>query len=389
MTQMVPQCSPKAAYSVCKTQIDAAINAVLESGRYILGRQVQAFEEEFAAYTGAACGVGVASGTDALEIALRACGVGPGDLVFTVSHTAVATVAAITRCGATPVFVDIDPATFTMDPDRLEQAVSTAEAGFLPAARPKAVIPVHLYGHPADMTSIMDIADRHELSVIEDCAQAHGAELGSHKVGTFGHLAAFSFYPTKNLGALGDAGIVVTGDKNRYDKLLALRQYGWRQRYISSSEGVNSRLDELQAAVLRVKLRYLDTDNARRRQIAAVYGRAIRNSDIIPPQEVSKALHVYHQYVVKSSQRDLLAIHLQEYGVSTAVHYPLPVHLQPAYRHIRTAKDWLPVTEKIYTQILSLPMYPQMTEPQIQQVVRALTAWQPQTVDDQLLHLVR
>ncbi|HKB40142.1 MAG TPA: DegT/DnrJ/EryC1/StrS family aminotransferase, partial [Gemmataceae bacterium] len=325
---------PGAGYLAHKGAIDAAVRRVLESGWYILGQEAAAFEAEFARYLGVRHAVGVGSGTDALHLALRACGVGPGDAVITASHTAVATVAAIELAGAAPVLVDIDPRSFTLDPNRLEQAV--AEHGgrgrASSAGRLKAVIPVHLYGHPADMPAVMDIARRHDLIVIEDCAQAHGAAVERRKVGTWGHLAAFSFYPTKNLGALGDGGAVVTNDPQTAERARLLREYGWRERYKSEVAGMNTRLDELQAAVLRVKLRHLDRENARRRELARTYDAALSATPLVLPRPRGDVDHVYHLYVVRSQQRDELRASLKADGIGTSIHYPTPVHLQPAYR---------------------------------------------------------
>jgi dTDP-4-amino-4,6-dideoxygalactose transaminase len=369
----VAQCDPMAGYLAYKTEIDAAINNVLNSGRYILGRQVEDFEREFALYTGSGFGVGVANGTDAIEIALRALDIGAGDLVFTVSHTAVATVAAIERCGANPVFIDIERTTMTMDPNRLNDAIRNKSSV---KGRPAAIIPVHLYGGGADMAAIMNIAGKNNLPVIEDCAQAHGAVLNGQKAGSFGQMAAFSFYPTKNLGAIGDGGMVVTIERQLREKLMALRQYGWQKRYVSSMRGINSRLDELQAAILRVKLRYLEDNNTRRRQIAEMYDCAIENKGIVRPRTAQDAVHVYHQYVIRTEKRDSLMQHLADNSIATAVHYPLPVHLQPAYKDkVYPGNGGLSVTEEVCGQILSLPMYPQMTDDQVGRVTDALCAW--------------
>ncbi len=298
----VLQNSPKAGYLAHQQEIDDAIARTLASGWYILGKEVAAFEEEFAAYLGVGHAVGVASGTDGLRLALRALGIGPGDLVFTVSHTAVATVAAIDMVGATPVFVDIDPATFTMHPERLAEAIAQA-----PPGQPKAVLPVHLYGHPADLTAITEICRRHDLRLIEDCSQSHGAVWDGKKTGAWGDIGVFSCYPTKNLGALGDAGVVVTDDAELNTQLRLLREYGWRERYVSAIPGENSRLDEMQAAILRVKLRYLDTGNARRRALAARYDALLADADVTLPQARPEAVPVYHQYVIRSDRRDELA----------------------------------------------------------------------------------
>jgi len=374
----IPQVNPKAGYLAHKDEIDTAIRNVLESGWYILGQEVGAFEKEFASYIGVAFGIGVASGTDALEISLRALDIGPGDLVFTVSHTAVATVAAIVRCGATPVLVDIEQATFTMNPDHLERTIKSINNGQSSIkGRPRAVIPVHLYGHPADVVAIMDIAQKYHLYVIEDCAQADGAEISGQKVGSFGQMAAFSFYPTKNLGAFGDGGMVVTNSQKLQQKLLALRQYGWEKRYVSSMPGINSRLDELQAAISRVKLGYLKTDNIRRRKIAKAYTQAVVKTKILAPQEAENITHVYHQYVVRIKERDSLIQHFKKNSITIAIHYPMPVHLQPAYKdRINIGKGGLPLTEKVCQEIVSLPMFPQMTDAQVERVVKVLLSWQ-------------
>lgn len=367
MTSDIPQTNPKASYLAHKHEINQAVADVLDGGFFILGNRVATFEQEFAAYLGASHAIGVASGTDALILALRACGIGPGDAVITVSHTSVATVAAIELAGAAPLLVDVDPRTFTMDPGRLEDALALNKG-----MRPKAVIPVHLYGHPADMPAIMDIASRAGLFVIEDCAQSHGASIQGRKAGCWGHMAAFSFYPTKNLGALGDAGAVVTGDSELAERTRLLREYGWRARYVSEICGMNSRLDELQAAILRVKLRYLDQQNARRRELAALYGRVLAKTDLALPGERPEAFHVYHQYAVLSPRRNALRNHLRNEGIATLIHYPVPVHSQPAYQHRITALQ-MERTEEIARQVLSLPMYPELTEDQVATVGRSIT----------------
>jgi dTDP-4-amino-4,6-dideoxygalactose transaminase len=373
---------PKANYLAHKEEIDQAIHRVLDSGWYILGQEVARFEEEFAAYIGVRHAVGVANGTDALEIALRACGIGSGDAVMTVSHTAVATVAAIELAGATPVLVDIDPKTFTMDPNRLEKAVQKLTCDRSARPKPRAIIPVHLYGHPADMPAIMDIAKRFELHVIEDCAQSHGAAILGRKTGTWGHLATFSFYPTKNLGALGDGGIVVTDHAVFAERVRLLREYGWRERYISDLPGLNTRLDELQAAILRVKLPHLDAENARRRELASIYDALLSSTSLVLPRPHEGVNHVYHQYVVISKDRDDLRLFLKNNSVGTLIHYPVPIHLQPAYvGRLITSTNELQNTEQICGQILSLPMHPQMTNEQAQRVCELITQWHHQTAD--------
>jgi dTDP-4-amino-4,6-dideoxygalactose transaminase len=350
---------------------------VLNSGRYILGREVAAFEEEFAAYIGVRYAVGVANATDALEICLRACGIGPGDAVFTASHTAVATVAAIERCGATPALVDINSVSYTIDPNHLEDVVKASGRRYSSlVGRPSAVVPVHLYGHPADMQAILEISRRHGLFVVEDCAQAHGAALRGRNVGAWGHLAAFSFYPTKNLGALGDGGLVVTDDQRLAERVRALRQYGWRERYISEITGVNSRLDELQAAILRVKLRYLDAENFRRREIAGLYRKLLSGGSLVLPQTLPEATHVYHQYVVRTPDRDDLRAYLHEHAVDSLIHYPAPIHQQPAYQGRIPKIASLSRTEEAARQVLSLPIYPELFDNQVNTIARHILSWE-------------
>jgi dTDP-4-amino-4,6-dideoxygalactose transaminase len=311
--------------------------------------------------------------------------------VFTVSHTAVATVAAVELAGATPVLVDIDPTTFTMDPNRLEDAILRDLKGFRKpcgseAAFRGAVIPVHLYGHPADMAAIMDIAGRYDLAVIEDCAQAHGAgiaaisdqpsAIGHRPTGTFGQIAAFSFYPTKNLGALGDGGAVVTSDAKLAEKVRLLREYGWQERYVSHIAGLNSRLDELQAAILRVKLRYLDAENSRRRELAGLYGRLLAETGLRLPVAQSGVTHVYHQYAIRTAQRDQLQAYLRARGIVTLVHYPVPVHLQPAYRDRLPGANALPETEAAAAEVLSLPMYAELRAEDVERTAAEICTWE-------------
>lgn len=376
-TATIPAASPYSNYVAYKQEIDQAVQSVLESGSYILSSRVSLFEQEFAEYIGVSFSAGVASGTDALMIALMACGVESGDIVFTVSHTAVATVAAIEATGGVPVLVDIDPDSYTMAPDCLERTIiEIRNKGRSFAGLPKAIVPVHLYGHPADMTAVMDIATRYDLRVVEDCAQAHGAGIKGRKVGSFGDLAAFSFYPTKNLGALGDGGAVITNEPQLGEKVRLLRQYGWREHYISEIPGYNSRLDELQAAVLRVKLKYLDKDNQSRQSIARTYDRVLAGSSSGTPRSAPDVTHVYHQYVITSPRRDALRDHLKESGVGTAIHYPSPVHLQPAYRgRLICQEGGLPRTEELVQNILSLPIYPQITDGDANRVCEAVIAF--------------
>ncbi|GHD51290.1 erythromycin biosynthesis sensory transduction protein EryC1 [Thalassobaculum fulvum] len=319
---------------------------------YILGPEVDAFEAAFARYVGPEHAVGVASGTDAITLALRALGIGPGDAVATVSHTAVATVAAIRACGARPVWVDIDPATYVMDLDDLERRVGAEPV--------RAVVAVHLYGNMVPPGPLLEICRRHGLRLIEDCAQAHGASWDGRSAGGFGDAAAFSFYPTKNLGALGDGGMVVTGDAEVAARARRLRQYGWRERFVSAEEGFNTRLDPLQAAVLGVLLGRLEARNEARRAAAAAYDAALAGvADLGLPGTSPGVRHVYHQYVVRHPRRDELAAFLASHGIGTAIHYPVPVHRQPAYAGRFPPED-LPATEAVSGEILSLPMFPQL-----------------------------
>ena len=366
-TQAIQQADPRAGYLAQKAEIDAAIARVLERGQYILGPEVEAFECEFAAWIGVRFAVGVSSGTDALALALRAIGVGPGDGVATVSHTATATVAAIELAGATPILVDVEADTFNMDPRRLE---ALFERPPLPI---RAVIPVHLYGRPAKIGEIETIARTYGAAVLEDAAQAHGAAIGGRKVGGLGALAAFSLYPTKNLGALGDAGVLVTNDEGLAARVRSLREYGWRKRFVSESAGVNARLDELQAAILRVKLARLDDANARRRAIATAYADGLGGLPLVLPGQGPGETHVWHQYVVRLEDRDGVRQALTERGVGTAVHYPVPVHLQPAYAgRIPLGPGGLPVTERLAAEILSLPIYPELADAAVSRVIESL-----------------
>jgi dTDP-4-amino-4,6-dideoxygalactose transaminase len=373
----IPQTDPKAGYLARREELDAAVARALQGGRYILGPEVKAFEEEFARYCGTSHAVGVASGTDAISLALRACGIGPGDTVLTVSHTAVATVAAIELAGATPAFVDVDPVRYTMDPASLEEAIAVLEQR---GARPRAVIVVHLYGQPADMETIAAIARRHGLLVVEDCAQAHGGMIGDVRVGSIGDIAAFSFYPTKNLGAFGDGGAVTTSNSDVAARLGELREYGWRERYVSAVTGTNSRLDELHAAMLRVKLRYLDSDNGRRRQIASCYDALLNGSECVLPTQIDDTTHVYHQYVIRTYNRDNLRESLTAKGIGTLIHYPVPVHWQPAYRERIGTVVPMPATERAAGEILSLPMFPELTDAQCDRVVEGILAERSQSI---------
>lgn len=368
----IPQTDPGADYRALKQEIDTAVQKVFDSGWYILGQEVAEFEAQFATWLGTRYAISCANGTDALALALRALDIGPNATVVTVSHTAVATVAAIEMIGAVPLLLDIQPDHFTMDPNDLDDLLRSPPRG-LPSIR--AVIPVHLYGQPADLDSIISTCERHGVPVIEDCSQAHGAFYGSQKVGTFGVAGTFSFYPTKNLGALGDGGIVVTDDADLAGRINSLRQYGWKRRYIADTPGINSRLDELQAAILRVKLQHLDRQNQRRQVIADRYDRALGFSQLCLPARRSGCRHVFHQYVVKTHLRTVIQSRLQAERIATGIHYPVPVHLQPAYvDRIPLGPSKCRVTEQVVEQVLSLPMFPQLMAEDIDRVATAVCA---------------
>jgi len=368
MSEPIPQTDPRAGYLERRAEIDAAVARVLAGGQYIGGREVEAFEAAFAEWLGVSHAVGAGSGTDAIELALRACGIGRGDLVFTVSHTAVATVAAIERAEATAVLVDIEPGGFTMDPSAREAALDAQLPG-----RPAAVLPVHLYGEAAALEPLLASARQHGLRVIEDCAQSHGARYRDRLTGTFGDVACFSFYPTKNLGALGDAGMTATGDDALAVGLKELREYGWRERYVSARVGINTRLDPLQAAILAARLPHLDDDNRRRQGVAARYDEGLAGLPLGLPQRSEGRGHVFHQYVVRCRDRDRLREHLRGAQIGTGIHYPVPVHLQPAYRgRLAEFPAGLPETTAVAGEILSLPMYPQLGADGVARVIREL-----------------
>lgn len=355
--------NPLAQYLAHKDKIDEAIHRVTNSGWYILGDETRMFEEQFAGYIGVTDGIGVGSGTEALHVALAACNVGQGDEVITVSHTAGATVSAIEMTGATPVFVDIEPDFYTMNSEEVEKAITP---------RTKAIVPVHLYGQPADIGHILNIAGKRGIYVVEDCAQAHGAQYQGRRVGSWGHIACFSFYPTKNLGAIGDGGMVVTNNQDLAKKVKLLREYGWAERYVSHIPGWNTRLDEIQAAILRVKLRHLDEDNSKRRKLAELYQRELSDTSLLLPKNRDGAIHAYHLYVVRSRERDFLLKFLRDREIGALVHYPVPVHLQPAYSGRLSTGKGLPETEKAAREVLSLPMYPELREEEVVRVVGAI-----------------
>lgn len=363
----VPYLDLGAQYRALKSEVDAAVLRVLESTQYILGPEVLAFETEFAAFTGTTQCVAVNSGTSALHLALLACGIGPGDEVITVPFTFVATVSAIEYAGATPVFVDVEPDHLTMDPARIEAAITP---------RTKAIMPVHLFGHPADMTAILAIARRHGLRVIEDAAQAHGATCQGRPCGSMGDVSCFSFYPGKNLGAYGEGGALVTNDPGIAHTAKLLRSWGEERRYEHLLKGFNYRMDGIQGAILRIKLRHLPAWTEARRARAAEYVAALAGSSVTVPTERAGDRHVYHVFAVRLAHRDAVRGRLDAAGVQTGVHYPIPVHLQPAYRNLGGAPGDFPVAEAAAHQVLSLPIYPELTSEQVAYVAQALRAGQ-------------
>ncbi len=366
MKTRIPLLDLNRQHAPIRSQIDEAIRKVVDSTGFILGPEVKSFESAFASYIGVPHGVGCASGTDALYLALKALGIGPGDEVITVSYTFMATVGAIERTGATPVLVDIEPETFTIDTSLVEEAVTE---------RTRAIIPVHLYGQAADMDEIMRIAAGNGIAVIEDCAQAHGAKWKGHKIGTFGTIAAFSFFPSKNLGAFGDAGICVTSDQVLADKMTRIRIHGRGNKNESFEKGDNSRPDTIQFAVLGVKLPHLDAWNASRQEVARWYNDRLSGSDrYVTPKVGEHREHVYHLYVVQSRERDALCKRLDEAGIAWGVHYAMPVHLMKGFANLGYQKGAMPVSEGMCGEIISLPLFPGMTEAEVDEVVKVLLA---------------
>lgn len=354
-----------------RNEISSTILRVLDRGDFILGQDVAKFEEEFAAYCGVKYAIGVDNGLSALELSLRALGVGTGHEVILPAHTFTATAAAITFAGATPVFVDVNPETWTIDVDKIEEAITP---------RTKAILPVHLYGLPADMNVVLGIAEKYNLVVVEDACQAHGAMYKGNRVGGIGNAAGFSFYPTKNLGACGDAGMVTTNDTKVAEKIRTLRNCGQRVKNVHEEHPFNHRLDNLQAAILRIKLRYLDEWIASRRRLAAVYNSLFEDISVEKPADLPGYQHVYHLYVIRVKNRDLLQEVLKDRGIGTAVHYPTPVHLQPYYLKNGKSQFSCPVTEKLVGEIISLPMYPELTEEQISTVVSEIRSLEVKSV---------
>ncbi len=355
----IPLVDLRKQYLGLEEEIMARIGESLRNMQLFLGENVQALEEEFAAFSGARHGVGVGSGTDALHLALRVLGIGPGDEVITVSHTFVATAGAIAQAGARPVFVDIDPVTMNMDPTKIEAAITP---------RTKAIMPVHLYGHPADMDPIMEIAKRHNLRVIEDACQAHGATYKGRLAGSIGDVACFSFYFSKNLGAYGEAGMLLSNDDEIVEKAKILRDHGSSEKYVHVAQGFNARLDEIQATILRVKLARLEGWNSRRRELAKMYAECLSSLPLTLPTEMEWANSVYHLFVVRTPERDSLLKWLHARCVMAGIHYPIPIHLQEPYKEF-APEGGLPVTEKVAQEILSLPIYPELTTEQVEEVV--------------------
>lgn len=350
-------------YSELQPELDAAVQRVLHSGWFILGQELEVFERTFAAYLGVEHCVGCASGTEAIALALMAVGVGPGDEVITVAHTAVPTISAISMVGAQPVFVDIQPETCLMDVDLVDMAITPRTA---------AILPVHLYGQCVDMDPLLALASRHGIAVIEDCAQAHGARYKGRQAGSMGLMAAFSFYPSKNLGCYGDGGAVTTDDPVLAEKLRMLRNYGQRQRYHHEIVGINCRLDEIQAAILAAKLPHLDSWNQRRRQIAAQYSKGLAALPLGVPVEAQRNQHVYHLYALQVAERERLQAFLAERGIQTLIHYPVPAHRQPAYAHLGYAAGSLPVSERVAGAVLSLPLFPQLSDREVGAIVATI-----------------
>ena len=359
----VPFVDLKSQHQPIRDELEQAIHAVLDRGDFALGKDVTLFEEEFAGYCGTTYAIGVDSGLSALELCLHAYDIGKGDEVIVPAHTFVASAASVSFAGARPVLVDVDPLSYCLDPQKIEESITP---------RTKAILPVHLYGFPANMDDIMEIANMHDLIVIEDAAQAHGALYKGKRTGSLGHAAAFSFYPTKNLGGFGDGGMITTNNEFVAEKVRALRNCGQRKKNLHELSPFNHRLDTIQAAILRVKLKYLEDWNAARRERAAYYNELLADSDCITPCEDDDSMHVYHLYVIRSTRREALQAFLGEQGVGTGIHYPLPVHLQPYYSENGFHNGQFPVAEKLCTEILSLPMFPTISREQMEFVSKRI-----------------
>ena len=360
---MILSANPLAQYKSYEKDINKAVLNVLKKGSYILGDEVVKFEKEFSKYIGSNYSIGVGSGTAAIFIALKALNVGPSDEVITVSHTAAATIAAIEMTGAKPILIDIEPEYFTIEPEQILSAITK---------NTKVIIPVHIYGQASNIEKIMTIAKGHNIYVIEDCAQSHGATFNGNKLGTFGDLSCFSFYPTKNLGAIGDGGMIVSDNIELMHKVKLLREYGWGKHFVSEIPGWNSRLDEIQAAILRIKLRYLDKDNKARQNIAHIYDNGLKNTEVTLPITRKNASHVYHLYVIRYKKRDKLQLWLKENKVLAGIHYPVPIHLQPAYEDRLENRCSLNITEKYCGEILSLPIYPELSKNDVNTIIELI-----------------
>lgn len=359
--------NPYSSYKAYKSEIDQAIQRVINSGSYILGKEVEAFEQEFASFNNENFhAIGVANGTDAIALCLRSLGLGFGDEVITPSHTAVATVAGIEQAGCSPVFADIDPVSRCMAPKSVIQRINS---------KTRAIMPVHIYGQPADMPKLLEIAQDKNLEIIEDCSQAHGAEINGSKVGTFGILAAFSCYPTKNLGGTGDGGVILSETLELAEQIKSLRQYGWNNQRESVKPGFNSRLDEMQAAILRVKLKHLSEDNRKRREIADRYDEAFSSLPVTLPHRPQNQLHAMHLYVIECDQRDELLKYLRSNQVGASLHYPLAVHQHVAYSERIRGGDYLPVTENFYQKNLTLPMFPELSDEAVDKIISSVRTW--------------
>jgi dTDP-4-amino-4,6-dideoxygalactose transaminase len=379
-TVAIPLLDLAAQYQTIRAEINTAIENVVQHGQFILGDEVDLFEHKFATFCGVNHCIGVASGTDALHLALRALGIGPGDEVITAANTFAATGFAIAYTGATPVFVDVDPVDYNIDVNLIEHAVTP---------RSRAIIPVHLYGQPADMDPILSIARHYDLKVIEDACQAHGALYRKRRVGSFGDAACFSFYPGKNLGAYGDGGAVVTNDSGLAERLRLLRNYGQRVKNEHSMLGFNSRLDTIQAAILLVKLNYLDEWNDQRRAVAERYHELLSSDGVVLPTENPDVRHVYHLYVVQHEARDQLLTHLKRRGIGCLVHYPTPLHLATPFRSARSVPEGAPVSTMLARRILSLPMFPELAEGQILQIVEGVSSFEDPTATAAVMAVLR
>jgi dTDP-4-amino-4,6-dideoxygalactose transaminase len=362
----IPLVDLRKQYRILEPRILESIRRLLERGDFITGEELRLFEEAFASYIGVRFAVGVASGTEALHLSLRACGIGEGDEVLVPANTFIATALAVTYTGATPVPVEVNPETYNVNPVDIAERIN---------ARTRAIIPVHLYGHPADMDPVLKIAGENDLRVIEDAAQAHGARYRGKRVGSLGDIGCFSFYPAKNLGACGDGGIVVTDDEDLADRIRILRNYGQKTKNRHDMLGFNSRLDTLQAAILRIKLEFLDEWNAKRRAAAAAYRRALDGMDLVLPAPMPWAEPVYHLYVVRTPRRDALRSWLREREIATGVHYPTPVHLHPCYAGLGYREGAFPVAEKLCGEILSLPLFPEIAEEEITHIADAISSF--------------